>query len=180
LERFLPWHPGVGTEQRSEQSSRHTGLQIEEDLLFLQREWKVQRIGWFLLSLAVLAAALGLFGRGFLSRASASTGGLHLRYERLERFQRPTSMQLRISATAEQTTSLLIERRYLDAIRIERIMPEPEQAAAHARGLIYHFASHGEPITITFHLQLERFGLVSGQIGLLDGPMLSFNQFVFP
>ena len=123
---------------------------------------------------------LGLFGHGVLSSASLGNGGLHLRYERFERVQRPTTIRLRISPTMGQTASIFIARSYLDAIRIERIMPQPEKTEASARGLIYHFPVKGGPITITFHLEIEQFGVVSGEIGLIDGPTISFNQFVYP
>jgi hypothetical protein len=168
------------TEQPSQKGSIHPGSEIKEDAVFQVWEWRVQRVGWVLLALIALAAALGLFGHGVLSSASLGNGGLHLRYERFERVQRPTTIRLRISPTMGQTASIFIARSYLDAIRIERIMPQPEKTEASARGLIYHFPVKGGPITITFHLEIEQFGVVSGEIGLIDGPTISFNQFVYP
>jgi hypothetical protein len=168
------------SEPRNQEGSSYPGLNVNEDFAFAAREWKIQRAGWFFFGLLTLAGILGLFGRGFLSSASVSDGPLHLQYERFERFQRPTDIRVRISGNPGPTISVLIDRAYLDAIRIERIMPQPEKAEANARGLVYQFLTNGEPITITFHLELEQFGRVKAQIGLVDGPILSFNHFVYP
>lgn len=51
-------------------------LEIEEDLDFQRRMWRLQQIGWALLVLVVVAALLGLFGKGPLSRAVASRVGV--------------------------------------------------------------------------------------------------------
>jgi hypothetical protein len=180
LERFLPVLFCDETEQRTQKGLIDPDLQIKEDPVFQAREWKVQRAGWVLLGLITIAASLGLFGRGLLSSASVADGGLRLRYERWERFQRPTMIQLAISAKPGRTTSVFIERLYLDAIRIESIMPQPEKVDANSRGLIYHFSAEEDPITVTIHLEMEQFGVVSGQIGLVGGPTISLKQFVYP
>jgi hypothetical protein len=166
-------------EPRTEKDLIEAGIQINENPGFQALEWRIQRAGWVVLGLATIAASLGLFGRGFLSSASVANNGLRLRYERWERFQRPTMIQLQISSNAG-AKSVFIDRRYLDAIRIEGIMPQPEKVEANSRGVIYHFAGEGEPITVTIHLEMEQFGVVSGQINLLGGPTISFNQFVYP
>jgi hypothetical protein len=132
------------------------------------------------LGFVMLAALLGLFGRGPLSDAAVSENGLHLAYQRLERYQRPTSIQLRINTQAGKAAGVFIEGAYLDAIRIERVMPQPEKVEANARGSIYHFAAGSDPITVTFHIELEQFGFIPGQIGLAGGPTISFRQFVYP
>jgi hypothetical protein len=103
-----------------------------------------------------------------------------LTYERLERYQRPTSIRFKIAPQSGKTDGLFVNRAYVEAIRIERITPAPEKVEANARGLIYHFAAGTYPITVTFHLELEQLGMVAGQIGLVGGPMISFTQFVYP
>jgi hypothetical protein len=75
---------------------------------------------------------------------------------------------------------VVIERHYVDAARIERITPPPERAEATTRGITYYFSIMEDPVIITFHLELEQFGLVAGRIGLSDGPLLSFKQLVYP
>lgn len=160
--------------------STHARLEIEEDIGFQQREWKVQRASWLFFFLVTLAAVLGLFGRGLLSEAAVGDDRLSMRYQRFERVQRPTTIRLRISSKAGKTAGVVIERHYVDAARIERITPEPAKAEASTHGITYYFPIMDDPVIVTFHLELERFGLVPGGIGLSDGPLLSFKQFVYP
>lgn len=71
-------------------------LQLHEDLAHERREWKLQRVGWALMALALLAAVLGLFGHGPLSEtASASAdGALTVRHQRFERYQAPSEYDI--------------------------------------------------------------------------------------
>ena len=49
-------------------------LQIEQDMGFQRTEWVVQRAGWVGMALLILAALVGLLGRGPLSAAVARAG----------------------------------------------------------------------------------------------------------
>ena len=63
-------------------------LEVDEDLPFQRRAWVAQRIGWVLMALFVLAAAVGLLGAGPLSHARIDVPGLMtLEYERFARFE---------------------------------------------------------------------------------------------
>ena len=59
-------------------------LEISQDLTFQRRSWIVQRVGWVMLALLILAALGGLFGPGPLSRARAGPhdGPLWVEYQR--------------------------------------------------------------------------------------------------
>lgn len=170
----------MASKSRVRNGSSDAGLPVKEDFAFAKKEWKIQRIGWLLLGLIALAAVLGLFGGGVWSSASLADHGLHLQYERFERLQRPTRIQLRLSGRSGEAITIFLDRAYLNAIRIERIIPQPEKVQASARGLFYQFSVKDDPISVTFHFEIEQAGRVAGQIGLVDGPMLSFNQFVYP
>jgi hypothetical protein len=60
-------------------------MEIETDLEFQRRVWRVPRVGWLIIGAAVVAALLGLFGTGPLSRASTDGGGLTVEYDRFAR-----------------------------------------------------------------------------------------------
>jgi hypothetical protein len=95
-------------------SSRDDGLQITEDLDFQHRIWKLQRIGWAVMVLLILAAVLGLFGRGILSRAvvTDAQGQLSVEYSRFARFQAPVELVVRIQHAADEAPSFWISREY--------------------------------------------------------------------
>jgi len=167
-------------EQRGVRRPTHAGLQVQEDLAFNRREWIIQRAGWFLLALLIVAAACGLLGKGFLSNASSIEGPLKLDYERFERVQRPTKIRLTLSVHSGERARILIGQDYLDAVRIERVVPEPESVQADARGLIYQFHASGEPTVVTWHFQPERFGVLAGTMSVPNGPVVSWTQLVYP
>jgi hypothetical protein len=47
------------------------GTEIDQDLEFQRRIWKLQRVAWAVMALVVLAAVLGLLGPGVLGMATA-------------------------------------------------------------------------------------------------------------
>ena len=50
-------------------------LEIEQDHDFQRRSWRLQRAGWIVLSLVLLAGLLGLFGSGPLAHATVGAPG---------------------------------------------------------------------------------------------------------
>ncbi|HVK70477.1 MAG TPA: hypothetical protein VM694_38755 [Polyangium sp.] len=75
---------------------KRTGdLETSEDLAFERASMRVRRVGRAVLFLFVLLAALGLFGEGPLSHASAGdASGLFVRYERFTRLDGTTRFEI--------------------------------------------------------------------------------------
>ena len=165
---------------------RLDSLEIGQDLAFQRREWALQRFGWVAMAATILAALLGLTGRGWLSQATADAEGdaFRLEYERFERLQAPTTLRVRLStaATGGEQTEVWLARDYVDGIMVETIEPEPQEVRVGAERMTYVIAIErpGEPLAVTFHLRPTEFGRRSGRVGLPDGPSLSFAQVVYP
>lgn len=161
-------------------------IQIAQDLAFQERNWALQRIGWGIMLLIILAALAGLFGRGPAAEATAGRKGdpLQLRYERLTRHASPTHLELTIApgAAPEGKARLWLGRDYLRHTRIEQVVPEPESVETQAGGVIYEFkvANPAEPARIKFDIEPEGYWSRAGEVGLEGRPRLRFNQFVFP
>lgn len=168
------------------ESDRDGSLRLEQDFGFQRREWAVQRIGWLAMAAAVVAALLGLTGRGVLSRATAGADGepLRLEYQRFDRFQAPTTLRVLLSAEAAagEQAEVWLGRDYVEGVRIETIEPEPQEVRVGTDRTTYVVAvdQPGRPLAVTFHLQQQAIGRRSGRVGLPDGPSLSFDQFVYP
>jgi hypothetical protein len=158
--------------------ARSSRFQIDEDLNFQRREWKIQRLGWVAMALVILAALLGVFGTGPLSSATIERDGLRLEHERFCRLQRNTELRFTIAGTADPVL-LLIGGEYLDRVRIERITPEPAKAEAVSDGVVFQFVLQG-PAAVTFHLMPKKFGLVSGKARLGQAAPITFTQFIYP
>ena len=73
--------------------SQPQDIDLDQDIDFQQRSWKVQRVGWGLMVLFVLAGLSGLLGTGPLSNVTDGDEGgpLWLEYQRFGRLQAPMS-----------------------------------------------------------------------------------------
>jgi len=161
-------------------------LEIEEDLDFQRRMWRVQQIGWALLVLVVVAALLGLFGKGPLSRAVAGRAGVpfQVEYERFGRYKAPMRMTIHIGpGVAEQgQIRLWLAREYLEAIQIQQIVPEPADVVSDGTGATYVFqvADSSAPNTVSVDFVAEQFGLETVRIQVDEWPPLRFRQLIYP
>lgn len=158
-------------------------IQLAEHIPFQERLWHVQRIGWVVFALIILAALLGLFGQGPLSSATAESGRLQVDYERFARFESPTTFDLRVApAASDMTVEVWLSQGYLQQIEVVSISPPPSEVRADNDRLIYVFALHqvGVIAQVTFHVTPLRTGLLLAQAGLTNEQPVQFSQFIYP
>jgi hypothetical protein len=162
-----------------------SGLEIEQDSRFQQREWQFQRVGWWALSAFVAAAALGLFGSGPLSRAEAgdSRASLWIEYERFVRVGAPTRIVIHVNAPQESgATELRINREYFDALRVEHITPQPSRMAVGEQDVRLAFDGEGtQPAAASIAFDMEPLspGRQSARIGAGGATPVAFTQFAY-
>lgn len=181
---------------------RECVLQIQQNIRFQEREWRLQRLGWIVFVAIVIAAVLGLFGGGgvFAQKRIDTGTGFALEFSRFERSGAFT--KLRIDAQPNGATqnefSIWIDRQYLHDFDIENITPTPVRSELTGETLSFVFstrARNGEDILsgtnmsseantyrITFTLNADRFGIVEGKIGLVDNAntTIRFRQLFYP
>jgi hypothetical protein len=168
------------------QSPNIDDLQIEQDLCFQKRFWRMQRLGWWGMALTVLAALLGLFGSGPLSIASAgdSSGKIFVEYERFLRFNATTTLQFKIQPDPQHPTALRLwfARDYWDAFQIQQITPLPSrmQVAPNQVILIFEVAEASQPVSVSLYLSTLQMGLLWAEVGIVDGATLRYRHFVYP
>lgn len=153
-------------------------MEINTDYEFQRRVWSAQRAGWVVIAGVIVAGALGLFGKGLLSRTSAEGSGLRLEYERFGRVEHPMRLRFLLSESRPDAT-IALRRAYLEAFRIEKVTPEPAEVRAEGSWFRFRFAGSG-PLTATFDLIPLELGPLAGaaQVGTSDG--ISFRQFIYP
>jgi hypothetical protein len=165
---------------------RRNGLEIDQDLEFQEKEWRVERAAWITMLLIVALALLGLFGTGWLSSSVAKSDDdtLILDYERFIRHDGEVSLEIEVGPdqVREGQVELWIATDYLHDFQIQGVSPEPDEVRAEGNRQVYVFLSESAdaPLTISFSLSSERMGRYSGEIGLVDGPSLSFTQISYP
>jgi hypothetical protein len=159
-------------------------LEIDTDMNFQRRSWTVQRFGWVVFTLIILGALFGLFGPGPVSNTTIGDARLRVEYERFGRLQDSMALVIYIGPGIAQSGAirLWVDRQYLHGIEVRHVIPDPQLVESDGDRLIYvfHVVKPDQPTSITFHVDPEKVGLHTGQIGLDGGPILEFSQFIYP
>ena len=161
-------------------------LEIHEDPDGHERAWKVQKVGWAVTALLLLAAMLGLCGSsGPLNKTSAGDeSSITLLYPRFVRHGATSALQVRAagSVTTSETFRLVCDRTFLDRLEVRQVIPEPEDTVVGVDEVTYVFkvAERGRPVEITFDVEPSDYGLLSGWFSLEAGQPVRFRQFVYP
>ena len=124
--------------------------ELDRHLPFQRREWRAQQIGWIALGLFLAAALAGLFGGGPLSSARASDlhGGLTVDYQRFVRAGAAQRLLFEINTPAASPVELRLSRAYLDAIRVEHVLPPPASTTATGEWTTFVFAPGTRVVTL--------------------------------
>jgi hypothetical protein len=146
-------------------------LEINEDLVFQQRQWRVQRMGWFVLGGLLLLALLGVLGDGWLSQRRVVREGVRLEYDYFLREGKMTTLKLEGAGT-----EVSFNRDYLGRFEVERILPEPSESSATPDTVVFRFDEIG---MVQFNLIPRQVGRVSGQVRVSGGG-LELSHFVYP
>jgi len=160
-------------------------LELEDDPAFQRIDWRMQRVGWILWGIILVAGLSGLMGTGPLSSAetAAPDKSVTLRYHRFLHYHKPTRLEIVLRPEEQgQTLRLKVSRSLLDRIEVLRIEPQPKDAVLTSDGVVYSFDRDDslESGKILFHVEYEKYGKTSGQIALLGHQPATFKQFVYP
>jgi hypothetical protein len=165
-------------------SDQNDSLDMDVDETFSRREWKIQRIGWGIWLLTIIAALAGLTGSGPLSHAQArsNTDDLIVDYDRFARKGHQTQLTLHARENHPSTPiRLILSRSLLDQFRILRIEPEPISSETTDDGIAYSFANVGSADTkIVFRIEYDAIGPQRGHIGRSHDDLITIRQFIYP
>lgn len=166
---------------------REGGLEIDQDLEFQRKAWVAQRVGWALMGLFVLAAAVGLLGSGPLSHARAAVPGvMTVEYQRFARFETSETLTVRLepAAITGDVARLSLNRDFLDSSKIDTVLPPPARVESAAGRLIYVFAvaDPSAPLVVTWSFEPQQVGVLEGVVRLESraAQQISFRQLVYP
>jgi hypothetical protein len=161
------------------------GLQVDDNIDFQRRSWRIQRVGWVVMLAVVAAALAGALGSGPLShRRAGSADTVGVEYLRFSRYQTQENLSVHLSprATRSETVRVWFDRGYLDGMKIDSVMPLPARLDAAGDRLVYEFrvSKPGDAMTITFLMEPQRLGSIAGRLGAGDASPVTFRQFVYP
>jgi hypothetical protein len=160
-------------------------LQIDQDMAFQEKDWKVQRAAWVVFAILITAGLLGIFGEGPVSASTTTDNrGLEVSYERFWRMGKELELRFHLQpeAAPEGKLSLFIEREYLQDFHIRNILPEPDSVTAVPGGYVFEFNVQGDApdLLVVFTLMPDEYGSYAVEVGQPEGQRLVLNQLVFP
>ena len=162
---------------------RRTGsLEIAQDLAFHARQWRATRLLWLALLAIMAAAVLGLFGGGPLAWSQAGSPGaaLWIDYDRVVRFGRATRVVVHARPDAAGMIRVSMDRTWLDAFQVQRVMPQPVRVGAGEAAVEYQFESEESgPAAISFDLLPRAHWTVGGRMQA-GGVAIRFDQLILP
>lgn len=165
---------------------RESSLQAENDLTFQHRTWRIQRAGWVVFAIVVLAGLAGLFGGGPLSHAEAGSqaSGLRIEYERFTRLQASTELIIRIDSRLARggELALVLSGAALRDFEMSSSLPPPNRTGIGPEAVILSFETAAQPgeRAIVLRAKPQRPGRVSFQVGVRDGPAHAVSLWVYP
>jgi len=116
-----------------------------------------------------------------LNRALVASGDdLKVEYERFGRYQTGTVFRM-TADSGSNPLQLLLDGEYWEAVKIDKITPEPSGAQATDGRLLYTFHPAGrDPARITLYVTPQRAWLHRGRVGFPNGRWVEFTQLVYP
>jgi hypothetical protein len=158
-------------------------IELNEDMRFQRRMWAVERIGWILMGLVIVAAAAGLFGVGPLSWATVRQlpDLAEIDYGRSQRLTAPATIRIKTSRPRSDGVLIEVDNAFLGAYKISSISPQPAQSTAVAHGVRFRFdVAEGTPATIVFHVSPQRMGLFRPKLTIAGAQPVELPVFIFP
>lgn len=157
-------------------------LEIDQDLRYQRLEWRIERVGWMLGGLLLLAALAGLFGSGPLSWASAGGGTpLQVSYERFLRYGAPNRLTVLAESGPGGVLHIDVSSAYLSRMRVNQVFPEPSRVASSPAWTRFEFeaAPRGRS-EIVLDLEPARRGRAEATLRLDGQAPVHVRQFVYP
>jgi hypothetical protein len=142
----------------------------------------VERVGWVLFGLTIIAALVGVFGSGPISSATANGPGFRVEYERFARQDAPSTIQVHFIAQPEtEETQIWISQDFVRAARIESIVPEPSESSSSGAWVVYSLATQ-PGVSGTFRIDFihQSRGQIPIRIGFSPGESVEISEFVYP
>jgi hypothetical protein len=176
------WDGGLGMTQVSE--AGHEGLELNDDPVFDRRQGRVQRVGWALLALVLVAALAGVFGSGPVSSGSAASddGRLEVGFDRFVRRGGENALDLTLDPALAEAGEIevAISATWLDGIDVEAVSPEPTDVRTEGDRQVYVFAVAGDaPLVVTLSYSSQVVGRSEATVTAGPGEV-SFWQVSYP
>jgi len=159
-------------------------IAVGENLDFQRKWWKFERVIWFFFLIILIADLLGLFGRGWLSKARQSDSGqtLTLEYERIARASTPSNMTFHFGPNSIHSghIELYVSDSIVKSLGAQRVSPQPAASTLGNGGITYTFDATELPATAQIQLEPSFPGLHHFRVQVTGGQPIDASVFVVP
>jgi hypothetical protein len=156
---------------------------VREDMPLQLRAWRVERVGWCCLLAVVLLALAGIFGKGPLSSAKASSadGRLQVEYQRVARNGAHSELLIEVQGAGERQVEIDLSGELFDGVSIETIEPQPLRSATSdgsGQRLLAAADSQGR-VRLRLDMRAEGIGRYDASIGA-GAQRVALQQLILP
>lgn len=159
-------------------------IAVGEDLDFQRRWWRFEKLVWTVFLIVIVCDLAGLFGRGWLAKAEASTPdrALIVDYERIERANTPSTMTLRFGPAAIRhgQVQFHVSDAVMRDLGAQRIAPQPSTSTPGQGGISYVIPVTAAPAAVQIQLQPAAPGRYTFKIQLADAAPITRRVLVLP
>lgn len=159
-------------------------LEVRQDDRFQAREWRVERIGWLLMSFFVIAGLIGALGNGPLSWATARSndGLVEVEYQRVAHHEADDSITLVFAPQAVEgdIVKVALLGSWVSGVDRQGLSPQPANETLVPGGVLLELpAEPGGSTSLTVSFRAQKYGPLSAEV-VVGGDRASFTQFVLP
>lgn len=166
---------------------KHVGdLEIEQDLAFERRAWRVQRASQLALLAFVVAALVGFFGSGPFDRTVVAdeSGLLRVEYPKFSRRLADWEIVLHVAPELARGGQFQVwfDRSLGDRFKHDVILPEPAEMSADGERVVAGFRREEDPAPsrVVWLVQARHPGKGITRVGIVGGPEVTLRYFIYP
>lgn len=162
---------------------RNRNYPVREDMHAQRIEWRLQRVGNWLLYAIVAVALLGGFSDGWLSETSRANaqGTMTVEYQRLLRSETDEPFTLRIKGEPNQPVTVRLSGDFMDKFVIQTLRPQPQITHSSTRSLSLTFpATKDGEHAVWLFTQPQTAGIFTSYITLEGTEPVTLKQWVYP
>ena len=156
---------------------------VDEDMVLQRKVWRFERLGWYGLVVLIGLTLAGLFSKGPLSSAAASTadGQLRVEYQRFLRNGSSDKLIVHLEGKPREPLEVEISGELLRGFEVEMLQPQPLKASAAGEGVrLWVLSDDAGQAIVHLTVRSDGVGSFTTRVSLPTGASLGFSQFIYP
>jgi hypothetical protein len=161
------------------EKKRDDELTIDRPERFLQRERAVQNIGVAILTLFAVAGLAGLFGNGPLAKASVTSGGVTVRFERFARQTFRTELDISVAGVNAPSVAVTMPRAFLDRVDMLDLRPADTLKRMDGGVATFEVPAHNGSASLVLYYEPKSYGVLETDVSVGGAQPARVRQIVF-